>query len=399
MESLVLSLTLLSLAIWIGLLGFRGQFWRANVTLSPMALSLNRMPSVCAIVPARNEADLLPKTLRSLLLQDFNGAFRVVLVDDRSQDNTADVARHLARDLQALARELNRQIPQLDIITAQPLADGWTGKLWALEQGVRHAQRYAPDYYLFADADIVHDRDNLRQLLLKAEREQLDLVSLMVRLRCRSFWERLLIPPFVYFFQKLYPFNWANDPHSRTAAAAGGCILLRRHALKRIGGLSVIRNTLIDDCHLAHAIKLGDDTRPHPIWIGLSDTTRSLRPYRSLWSIWNMVARTAYTQLDRSLLWLLLALLGMTLTYVLPPVSLVWGVLHGDRTLALIGLAVWFLMAFSLLPTLRLYRQSPFLALLLPLVAVLYSLMTVDSAIRHLIGIGGNWKGRVYSQS
>lgn len=399
METLVFGLTLASLAIWIGLLVFRGQFWRSNVQLTPMALSLNRFPSVCAIVPARNEAAMLPKTLRSLLLQENTGAFRVVLVDDRSTDNTAEIAKSIAEDLQAAAREHHVKVPQLDIITAQPLPDGWTGKLWAMEQGVRHAQRYAPDYYLFTDADIEHERHNLEQLVLKAEREQLDLASLMVRLRCRSFWERFLIPPFIYFFEKLYPFTWANDLQSSTAAAAGGCILLRRHALQRIGGLEAIKNTLIDDCSLAKAIKIGDDGKRHPIWIGLAEKTRSLRPYPSLWSIWNMVARTAYTQLNHSPILLVLTVVGMALTYWVPVVGLVWGIVHDARTLALVGLAGWLLMAFSLLPTLRLYRQPPFLGLFLPIIALLYVLMTLDSAVRHLFGRGGNWKGRVYSQS
>ncbi|MGC9506226.1 glycosyltransferase [Baaleninema sp.] len=399
METVVLGLTLLSLLIWIILLAFRGQFWRANVQLTPISLQLNQLPRVCAVIPARNEADVLPQSLRSLFLQDYPNPFRVILVDDRSTDDTAKVAQNTAKDAKAVAKEMGRTAPSLEVLTAEPLPPGWTGKLWAMEQGVRHAKRDAPDYYLFTDADIEHDRSNLRQLVLHAERERLDLVSLMVRLRCRSFWERCLIPPFVYFFQKLYPFEWANDINNKTAAAAGGCILIRRQALERIGGLNAIKQTLIDDCSLARAVKCGEPGKRHPIWVGLTEKTRSLRPYNSLWSIWNMVARTAYTQLNYSPFLLIFTILGMGLTYWVAPVAFVWGILEGDRFVALIALANWLLMAFSLLPTLRLYRQPPFLGIFLPIIAVLYTFMTIDSAIRHWFGFGGNWKGRVYPQA
>ncbi|MDC0831861.1 glycosyltransferase [Geitlerinema sp. CS-897] len=399
METVVLGLTLLSLLIWIGLLAARGQFWRSHVRLTPIPLEIDDLPSVCAVVPARNEAEVLPIGLRSLLLQDYPNPFRVVLVDDRSTDGTASVAQNTAKDAKAVAKEMGRTAPSLEVLTAEPLPQGWTGKLWAMEQGVRHAKRYAPDYYLFTDADIEHERSSLRQLVFHAERERLDLVSLMVRLRCCSFWERLLVPPFVYFFQKLYPFEWVNDLNRKTAAAAGGCILIRRQALERIGGLSTIKDTLIDDCTLARAVKCGEAGKRHPIWLGLTEKTHSLRSYNSLWSIWNMVARTAYTQLNYSPLLLLLTVLGMGLTYEVAPVSFVWGILTGDRFIALTALATWLLMAFSLLPTLHLYRQPPFLGILLPVIAALYTLMTIDSAIRHWFGFGGNWKGRVYPQS
>ncbi|MBP0006598.1 MAG: glycosyltransferase [Cyanobacteria bacterium SBC] len=399
METLALGLTLLSLLTWIGLLAFRGQFWRSNVRLMPVPLNIDRLPSVCAVIPARNEADLISKTLRSICLQDYTSPFRIVLVDDRSTDQTAEIAQTTAKDARAMSTEMGHTPPMLDVLTAEPLPEGWTGKLWAMEQGVRHANCYAPDYYLFTDADIEHDRSNLRQLILQAERERLDLVSLMVRLRCQSFWERLLIPAFVYFFQKLYPFEWVNEIDNPTAAAAGGCILIRREALERIGGLKVLKNALIDDCTLAHAVKCGDDKAHYPIWLGLARKTRSLRPYKSLWSIWNMVARTAYTQLKYSPLLLLVTVLGMTVTYLVPPAGFMWGLLERDRFITLISLASWLLMAFSMLPTLQLYRRSPLWGLFLPFIAFLYTLMTIDSAVRHLFGIGGNWKGRVYSQT
>ncbi|OAB55293.1 glycosyl transferase family 2 [Phormidium willei BDU 130791] len=392
----MLILTLLSLAIWIGLLALRGQFWRSHIRLRPVPANVDPLPSVCAIVPARNEAELLPKTLRSLLLQEAVTSFRVILVDDRSDDGTAEIAEAIAAEVQTLANELQLHLPQLDIITADPLPPGWSGKLWAMDQGIRYAQRYSPVYYLLTDADIQHHPQNLRQLLFKAEREGLDLVSLMVKLRCESLWERLLIPPFIYFFQKLYPFDWVNNPQKRTAAAAGGCILIRRQALDRIGGLAHIKQTLIDDCALAQAVKQADGNDYHSIWLGLADKTISLRAYPGLGSIWGMVARTAYTQLNYSPLLLLLTVIGMGLTYWVPPIALIWGLANEQSFIALLGLASWSLMAFSLFPTLSLYRQPPFLGLILPLIAALYTLMTLDSALRHLLGRGGAWKGRVY---
>ncbi|NMG60897.1 glycosyltransferase [Geitlerinema sp. P-1104] len=392
----MLILTLLSLTIWITLLAFRGQFWRSHIQLSPVPPNFDTLPSVCAIIPARNEADVLPKTLRSLFLQENISQLQVILVDDRSDDGTADAARAIAADINALGEELNLTLPQLDIITADPLPPGWSGKLWAMDQGIHHGERHNPDYYLLTDADIQHHPQNLQQLLFKAERDGLDLVSLMVKLRCQSIWERLLIPPFIYFFQKLYPFDWVNNPQKSTAAAAGGCILIRRPALERIGGLAAIKETLIDDCALAQAVKRGQGQEYHGIWLGLSQKTISLRPYRSLWSIWGMVARTAYTQLNYSPLLLLFTLLAMGVTYLIPPIALIWGIQNHDSFIAFIGFATWFLMAFSLLPTLRFYQQPPFLGLILPLIAALYSLMTLDSALRHGLGRGGAWKGRVY---
>ncbi|PMB11787.1 glycosyl transferase family 2, partial [Fischerella thermalis CCMEE 5273] len=244
MEKIELAIVIVSLLIWIGLLTLWGQFWQTDQQLEVTETHLEKLPSVCAVIPARNEADLLPKTLRSLLCQNYPGSFTIFLVDDHSTDGTAEVA-------QQTAQALNKN-QQLHVITAQALPPGWSGKLWAMEQGINKATTILePDYLLLTDADIEHDPVNLRQLVAKAEQENLDLVSLMVRLRCENFWEKLLIPAFVFFFQKLYPFRWVNDPQKSTAAAAGGCILIRTAALKRIGGLQVIRQALIDDCALA----------------------------------------------------------------------------------------------------------------------------------------------------
>ncbi|NEP35779.1 glycosyltransferase, partial [Moorena sp. SIO3B2] len=360
------------------------------------------LPKVCAVIPARNEAELLPTTLRSLLAQDYPGCLTVIVVDDQSTDQTATIAQALAQESKQSSQRF-----QLEVLSGQELPPGWTGKLWALEQGIRYGQQQtpAPDYFLFTDADIEHDPANLRQLLTKAEIEHLDLVSLMVLLRCQDFWERLLIPAFVFFFQKLYPFAWVNNPTKSTAAAAGGCILIRHQALNRIGGIEVVRQALIDDCALAQAVKSSNQSRSSSgslsglggIWLGLSQSTRSLRPYPSLASIWNMIARTAFTQLEYSP-WLLVGtVMAMTLIYLVAPIGLILSVLTGHWLNAIASFVTWLLMALGYLPTLRLYQCSPLLGFCLPGIGLLYTLMTIDSAWRHWQGRGGAWKGRVYS--
>ncbi|MEH2254025.1 glycosyltransferase [Nostoc sp.] len=406
MGVIVLGLMLLSLTIWLGLLCFWGQFWRTDQQLEVTETQLQSLPVVCAVVPARNEAELLPTTLRSLLLQDYPGSLKVFLVDDGSTDATANFAEGVAH---AVGKP-----EQLHIISGVSLPSGWSGKLWAVEQGINSASLFAPDYFLLTDADIEHDPGNLRRLVAKAVQEDLDLVSIMVRLRCESFWEKLLIPAFVFFFQKLYPFRWVNNPNNPTAAAAGGSILIAREALERIGGIQVIRQALIDDCALAHAVKqIGRQTNssfspaspaspappasPGRIWLGLSTLTQSLRPYNSLATIWDMVARSAYTQLNYSPLLLLGTLVGMPLIYLAPPVCVILGTVWGNWAIALTGLLGWLLMALAYYPTIRFYKCSPWLALSLPAIAFLYTLMTLDSALRHWQGRGGAWKGRVYT--
>ncbi|MHC5742794.1 MAG: glycosyltransferase [Nostoc sp.] len=409
MDVIVLGLMLLSLTIWLGLLCFWGQFWRTDQQLEVTETQLESLPVVCAVVPARNEAELIPTSLRSLLLQDYPGSFNVFLVDDRSTDRTANFAEGVAH---AVGKP-----QQLHIISGESLPPGWSGKLWAVEQGINSASKFAPDYFLLTDADIEHDPGNLRRLVAKAVQEDLDMVSVMVRLRCESFWEKLLIPAFVFFFQKLYPFRWVNNPNNPTAAAAGGSILIAREALERIGGIQVIRQALIDDCALAKAVKnsRGDKENNHAqspmpnapcpipnqgrIWLGLSSLTRSLRPYDSLATIWDMVARSAYTQLNYSPLLLLGTLVGMPVIYLIPPVCVILGAVWSNWAIAFTGLLGWLLMTFAYYPTIRFYKCSPWFALSLPAIAFLYTLMTLDSALRHWQGRGGAWKGRVYPNS
>lgn len=375
---MTIALGVLSLAIWAYLLLFRGGFWRIALRPPPRREAGKPWPRVVAVVPARNEAEGVGTAVASLLAQDYPGDFSVVLVDDHSSDGTAEIARAAAKDAPS----------RLRVVTAAALPQGWTGKLWALGEGVRQIETL-PDLYLFTDADIAHHRSNLSELVTRLEGEGRDLVSLMVKLRCESFAERFLIPPFVFFFALLYPFAWSNDPRKSTAAAAGGCILVRRSAYERIGGYAAIRGELIDDCALAQATKRGGS-----IWLGLTRDTRSLRPYPRLADIWNMVARTAYTQLRHSPLLLAGTVLGMAVTYLAPPLLLLAG---GNA--AWLGLAAWLALSFAYLPMLRFYGRSVMWAPLLPAAASVYLAATVDSAWRHWQGKGGEWKGRVQWQN
>lgn len=388
-----LGLATLSLLIWIYLLGLRGQFWRTDQQLQEDSMNghdsraeiADFASSVCVVIPARDEADLISVTVRSLLTQRYPGSLNVFLVDDHSTDGTAEAARATAKAL--------GKLDQLHVIAAAPLPSGWTGKLWALEQGIEQAMTLKPDYILLTDADIEHDPTNVSKLVAKAVNDDRELVSLMVRLRCESFWEKLLIPAFVFFFAKLYPFRWSNDPNSAIAAAAGGCSLIRREALVRIGGVEAIRHALIDDCALAHEIKFSGSRR---IWLGLTSATKSLRPYDSLNTIWNMVVRTAYTQLNYSPLLLFGAVSGMTLVYLVPIISIIVGAIVSNMTLVLVGMLTYALMTVSYLPIIRFYGCPIGFGFCLPAIAGLYTLMTIDSAVKHWQGNGGAWKGRVY---
>ena len=385
----------LSFAIWLYLLGFRGGFWHADQRLEADPGALETWPAVVALVPARDEAEGIGAAVTALLAQDYPGPFKVVVIDDHSSDGTAALAGHAA----AAAGPPGR----FQTVSAPDLPPGWTGKLWALHAGLAHADTVGPDapYLWLSDADIAHGPGTLRRLVAKAERDNLNLVSLMVALSCRGFWERLLIPPFIYFFQMLYPFPWVNDPDRGTAAAAGGCVLLRRSALTRAGGFAAIRGALIDDCALARAIKgLGpaENTRRETggIWLGLATESRSIRPYRGLGEVWRMVARSAYTQLRHSPQLLLGTLLAMTLTFMAPPLIALSAGLHDDIVAPFLAAGAWTLAALSAVPTLRLYRLPAWWAALLPLAAAFYCAMTLDSARRHWRGQGGAWKDRVH---
>jgi hopene-associated glycosyltransferase HpnB len=327
-------------------------------------------------VPARNEADVIARSLGSLAAQDYPGEFRVILVDDNSEDGTAEAAAGLGA--------------RVEILRGAPLPSGWTGKLWAMKQGAERAAALAPDYILFTDADIAHTPDNLARLVARAEDKQRVLTSLMARLTVETPAERMLIPAFVFFFAMLYPFAWANDPRRRIAAAAGGCMLARRDALEAAGGVEAIRGEIIDDCALARLMK-----RQGPIWLGLTERAESLRPYQSANAIGRMVARSAYAQLGFSPLLLAGTVLGMILVYVMPPALAVFA--HGPAVG--LGFAAWAMMIIAFQPILRFYRRPALWGLNLPLIGAIYTLFTLQSAWDVWRGRGGMWKGRAQAQS
>ena len=375
-----------SLAAWIYLLLCHGRFWQGDQRLcarAPADAALAHWPAVVAVVPARNESDLVERALTSLLAQDYPGEFRIVLVDDCSDDGTGDIARRLAREHPAGSR--------LTVAATDRMPAGWVGKMWAVQTGIRVAEARWPEalYLHLTDADVEHDPGNLRALVYKAEEEGLGLVSLMVMLHCETRWEKLLIPAFVYFFQMLYPFPRINDPRSRVAGAAGGCMLVRAEALKRAGGIASIRGEIIDDCALGAALK-----SVGRIWVGLSDTEFSARPYAGLREIWAMVARSAYTQLRHSAQLLALTVAGMSLIFLAPPLVALTFPAHENGWAAWLAMSAWLAMAWSFRPSALRYRRSPAFGLLLPAVALLYLGMTLDSARRHWIGAGSRWKGR-----
>ncbi len=370
-----LVLAFVPLALWAGILTLRGGFWRADQRLENAPAEQVDWPEVVCIIPVRNEAPTIGGAVASLTDQDYPGRVSVFVVDDNSDDGTADAAGGVTKNP-----------GRLNVVAGKPLEDGWSGKLWAVHQGLKMAGTMAPNapFVLLTDADITHDGESLRRLVGKAEAGRLDLVSLMVRLRSESFWEKLLIPAFIFFFQKLYPFPWVNDPNKPMAAAAGGCMLVRRSALERSGGVEAIRYHLIDDCALAARLK-----QQGPIWLGLSSRVVSERRYGHLSEIWDMVARTAFEQLGNSALALIGTVAAMSITYLAPPLAVAAAAAAGVLTWwALMGIAFW--------PTLDLYGMARAWSLLLPVAALLYTLMTVSSAVRYWRGRGGAWKGRHY---
>ncbi|MEU9800452.1 glycosyltransferase [Streptomyces sp. NPDC051000] len=384
---LLLTAAYVSLAAWLWLTLAQGMFWRTDVRL-PGRTDPAHWPSVAIVVPARDEARVLPHSLPSLIAQDYPGAAEIFLVDDGSTDGTADLARRLAGEQPGLP---------LTIVSPGEPEPGWTGKLWALRHGIgqaRAARPVEPDYLLLTDADIAHEPDSLRELVAAATSADLDLVSQMARLRVASVWERLVVPAFVYFFAQLYPFRRVNRPGARTTAAAGGCVLLRTATAVRAGVPDSIRQAVIDDVSLARAVRRSGGR----IWLGLAERVDSVRPYPALGDLWRMVSRSAYTQLRHQPLLLAGAVAGLTVVYLVPPVALVAGLLVPRPALAWAGGLAWLLMAGTYLPMLRYYRQSALLAPLLPFTALLYLLMTVDSAVLHHRGRGAAWKGRTYAR-
>ena len=377
----------LPVGIWFYLLLFRGRFW-LELPKPAVSAAPESWPAVAAVVPARNEAGVVGQAVGALLRQDYPAPFRVILVDDNSEDGTAAEARAAAAAAGAGDR--------LTVLSGKRLAQGWTGKMWAVHQGLGALEKAMPSaqYVLLTDADIEHAPGSVRNLVARAcagdaKAGRYKLVSLMARLRTDTFAEKALIPAYVFFFQMLYPFAWINDPKSRMAGAAGGCMLVERKALKAAGGIAAIKDALIDDCALGRVMK-----KQGPIWLGLADNVSSLRGYPAWRDIWMLIARSAFTQLNHSALLLIGCVLGMVFTYLLAPILTADGN-AGSRGLGVMG---WAMMTLSYLPTLYYYRRSVLWAPFLPLIAIFYLLATIDSARRHWLGRGGEWKGRMQAK-
>jgi len=375
----------MSILLWIAalawgwLLAFRGLFWKIDPI--PAAPDPARWPEVVAVIPARNEAACIGDTVRSILTQDYPGLLSVVVTDDHSDDGTAGKAYAAALDLEATKR--------LTIVTAPPLPEGWSGKMWAQEQGIAEAAKIHPnaDLYLLTDADIHHGPGQLRRMVARLEAERLDLASLMVHLATETGWEKAIVPAFVFFFRLLYPFRWVADATRSTAAAAGGYMLIRRAMLERIGGIASIRTALIDDCALAQQVKRAGGR----LALDLADETWSIRRYEGSGELWMMIARSAYTQLNYSPLLLAGTALAIVVGFLLPPVWAFTG--------SLPAILAWAAMSIAYAPMLRYHHLPLWAAPLLPVVAIFYLGATLDSARRHWMGKGGQWKGRAQAHT
>ena len=376
-----------ALLAWLVMLFGRGMFWLGRENDTAPAPESAAWPAVTILVPARDEAPTIGTVVRALLAQDYPGEITLWVVDDRSSDGTGDLARAAGNLAGSAGGDLAGSAggdARLGVVTGGPRPPGWTGKLWALQQGLDAARPTTP-YLLFTDADIAHAPDSLRRLVARAEAHGLALTSLMAKLRCESQAEKWFIPAFIYFFQMLYPFAWANDPRARTAAAAGGCVLLRRDAFEAAGGLASIRGAMIDDCSLARLIKrAGGKT-----WLGLTERVVSLRECPDITPIRRMVARTAYAQLRYSPILLLAMIAALGFIFLLPP----WLTIFGNGDQKMLGGLAWAAMAGSFAPTLRRYRLGLWRGATLPVIALFYMAFTVESAVQQHRGRGGMWKG------
>jgi hopene-associated glycosyltransferase HpnB len=374
---------LLALGIWLYLAFGRGAFWRCAERDGVTVAAPSEWPRIAVVVPARDEAEGIGACIETLLRQDYPGPVSITMVDDNSSDGTTDIARRAARACGAEDR--------LTVVSGAPLPRGWTGKLWAVRQGIEAAmaQAPAPQYLLLSDADIVYAAPMLRWLASFALARGTVLTSLMVKLNCETFVERAIIPAFIFFFQMLYPFGWVNRRDSAVAAAAGGCMLVQAATLREAGGIETIRNALIDDCALARRLK----TRG-PIWLGLTDHVHSTRRYPEWRDVSTMVSRAAYAQLGYSPLLLAATVAGLALTFLVPPIASIFG----SDYVRLFGVIAWATMALLFSPTLRFYRLSPLWGLALPAIAFVYLVFTINSALQFMRGRAGYWKGRFQAE-
>jgi hopene-associated glycosyltransferase HpnB len=374
-------LAVICVVVWLYLIAGRGNFWLCRVRDTGQPPQLQQWPAVVAVVPARNESEYIAASAGSLLRQEYAGAFSIIVVDDDSSDETPAMAMHAAASVPDR---------QMTVVNGKGPPPGWTGKLWALKQGIDAAEKLRPDYLLLTDADIEHAPDTLAWLVKQSSAGRYVLTSLMAKLRCESFAERTHVPAFIYFFQMLFPFSWVCRPGSSTAAAAGGCMLVRTDALASVGGIASIRNALIDDCSLAEKLKtIG------PIWLGLTDRVRSIRPYDTLSDVKRMISRSAYAQLRYSPLLLAATVASMAITFIIPPLLAIFG----TGLPRFLGLLTWLTMTVSFVPTLQFYRLSRLWSLALPVVALLYLYYTLGSAYLFARGQGGQWKGRIHADA
>ena len=366
----------LSLAAWVYLLFAHGSFWR--ISKSQPALPITNRPTIAVVIPARNEADVIARAITSLLHQQIDANLHIILVDDASTDSTAEIAHQAA--VSANMSDF------LTILNGQPLPTGWSGKVWAQHQGISKALELNPDYLLLTDADIEHAPSNLANLVALAENNRTDLTSFMAKLHCEFWFERWLIPAFVFFFFMLYPPAWIRDRRRATAGAAGGCMLIRPAALASAGSIESIRSEIIDDCALARAIKQTGGN----LWLGPTETARSIRPYESVAEIGGMISRSAFNQLGHSTLLLIGTIFGLAILYLLPI-----ALLFSRSTLAIsLAAATLIAMLIAYAPMVRFYRLNPLWTLTLPAAALFYIGATIHSAIRYWSGRGGMWKGR-----
>jgi hopene-associated glycosyltransferase HpnB len=374
-------LAVICVVVWLYLIAGRGNFWLCRVRDTGQPPQLQQWPAVVAVVPARNESEYIAASAGSLLRQEYAGTFSIIVVDDDSSDETPAMAMHAAASVPDR---------QMTVVNGKGPPPGWTGKLWALKQGIDAAEKLRPDYLLLTDADIEHAPDTLAWLVKQSSAGRYVLTSLMAKLRCESFAERTHVPAFIYFFQMLFPFSWVCRPGSSTAAAAGGCMLVRTDALASVGGIASIRNALIDDCSLAEKLKtIG------PIWLGLTDRVRSIRPYDTLSDVKRMISRSAYAQLRYSPLLLAATVASMAITFIIPPLLAIFG----TGLPRFLGLLTWLTMTVSFVPTLQFYRLSRLWSLALPVVALLYLYYTLGSAYLFARGQGGQWKGRIHADA
>lgn len=377
---MLLLVAVIGFAAWIYLTGFRGGFWiTSRYNNLPAPASRSEWPEVVAVIPARDEAPSIGNCIRSLLSQPYAGRLSIILVDDQSSDGTAELAAAAAAEIGAADR--------LTIISGRTPPAGWTGKLWALKQGLSRVEEreIEPTYVLLTDADIVYSGDVLPRLVTRADNGRLAMTSVMARLRCESFAEQFLIPAFIFFFQMLYPFSWVARSDRATAAAAGGCLLARWDALYAAGGIDAIRGALIDDCAMGGLLKSRG-----PVWLGFSEGVSSVRASKTFEDVGGMITRSAYAQLQYSPLNLVGTIVAMALVYLAPVVI----ALIGGHPAQLFALGSWALMAIAFQPTLRYYRRSPLWGLILPAIAFAYLMYTINSAYQYYRGRGGMWKGR-----